>query len=471
MFFNLFLIISTVLTRFVGIRWGNGFFFHPDENNMITAISNFSSTNLNPNFFAYGQFPLYLSYFTFAQNPYGLRIWAAIFSCLTILFFYFISKKIFQKKYWIFLLLLIFNPGLIQLAHFGTTESLLIFVFTVNMYIALLLAKKNKFKYLFFAALISGIGIATKITAVIFILPLIFTIYKNLRFTIYYLILTLIFSCLFSPYSIIAYNEFLKSMSYETSVATGKIIVFYTRQFLDTIPYYFQFSKIFPYTSGIVVFILSIFGLFKLNKKFFLFLLPALIYFLYTGQLFVKWTRFMSPVFFVFPFLATLFLIKINHKIFRNILILLSILPALTFIRIYTQEDTRIHASRYFNYQKPSTIFSESGNVINIPISSNGHKIENFNFYDLDQEGDGLLYKHIQKSDYILIPSRRVFKNQNNDRFPLSKKYYSKLFSGELGFVLDKKIEIKSSLFLNSENAEETWSVFDHPIVRIYKRK
>jgi len=303
-------------------------------------------------------------------------------------------------------------------------------------------------------------------------LPILFVIYKNLRSTIYYLIFTLVFSCAFSPYSIIANSEFFGTMTYETSVATGKTLVFYTRQFLDTVPYYFQITKIFPYVSGIVVFILGLLGILKLNKKYFLFLLPALIYFLYTGQLFVKWTRFMSPVFFVFPFLATIFLIKIKSKLLCNILIFLSIIPALIFMKIYIHDDIRIVASKYINVLPPSIIFSEGGNVMNIPLGHSYHEVTNFDFYELDaKKNDKELYSYVSKSDYILVPSRRVFKNQNNSKFPLSQVYYSKLFSGDLGFKLEKTFKIKSSFLLNAENAEETWSVFDHPIIRIYEKK
>ena len=38
-------------------------------------------------------------------------------------------------------------------------------------------------------------------------------------------------------------------MIYETSVATGKNIVFYTHQFINSPPYIFQFKNIFPYVN------------------------------------------------------------------------------------------------------------------------------------------------------------------------------------------------------------------------------
>lgn len=54
-FIVLFLVI---ITRFIGLNWGNGYFFHPDENNMASAVSRLKPDNLDPDFYAYGQFPL-----------------------------------------------------------------------------------------------------------------------------------------------------------------------------------------------------------------------------------------------------------------------------------------------------------------------------------------------------------------------------------------------------------------------------
>ena len=75
------------------------------------------------------------------------------------------------------------------------------------------------------------------------------------------------------------------------------------------------------------------------------------------------------------------------------------------------------------------------------------------------------LKEHLAKADYIFVPSRRIFANLNN-RYPLLNKYYTDLFSGKLGF--EKVAEFSAGL--NDEQAEETWSVFDHPVIRIYKR-
>ena len=322
--FVFFLVLSLgVLTRFFNLNWSSNFGFHPDENNMANAVLSLNKNNLSPDFFAYGQFPLYLTYFTTPKHDFStiqltLRFWSAFFSLLSIPVFYLIGKKIFksQKIGNIFSLLIVFTPGLIQLSHFGTTESILIFVFAVNIYLSFLFYDQpQNLSLLFFTGLVSGVGIAAKISAAIFIAPICFSFLfiflknpkKILSLILKLLILftiTLSFSVLLSPYNLIDSSQFLSSMKYEIGVANGSIPVFYTRQFIGSLPYIYQFQKIFPYTNGIFVFIFSILGFcfilkswiknHKSNIYLIITLFSSLIFFIYQGQLFTKWARFMD---------------------------------------------------------------------------------------------------------------------------------------------------------------------------------
>jgi len=489
------LIFLTVFTRFYCLDWGNSFFFNPDENNMATAIFQMSPSNLNPNFFAYGQFPLFLTFFTTPIHTFfsiilTLRFWSAIFSSLSILFFYLISQKIFYSKKlnYIFTLLLIFTPGLIQSAHFGTTESILIFVFSSNIFLSLKYYQTQKKHFFLFSILVSAIGLGTKITAIFFVLPIYLCLFlfflkdkKILNFifnSFLFTFLLLLLSFLFSPFNIIKFSDFKSSMIYETSVATGKNLVFYTRQFKNSLPYIFQIKKVFPYANGIFIFIFSIIGFLiflknKVQKEIALVLIPSIIYFLYTGQLFTKWSRFMSPLFFLAPFFCLFIFQKIKNKFATLILLIIMVSPGIYFFSKYFSPDIRVNASNWIKLNIPSDSFvlSESGNVENLPLNSD-LKVNNFDFYQLDTNPSSSkeLSQYLTSADYIFIPSCRVFKNQNNTNYPISQKYYQNLFSGNLGFEEIKIISNKKDLFLNSENAEETWSVFDSPTIQIYKK-
>ena len=458
------LIFLAVFTRFIGLNWGDNYYFHPDENNMATALSELSVNNLNPHFFAYGQFPLYLGFFSlkaigltndFSNSIFILRFYSAFFSVISLYFFY----KIYPNLK--FILLLIFTPGLIQLSHFGTTESLLILTFVINLYLAKLILQKQKLNYFIYASLISGIAIATKISGAIFVIPIIFAAILSRSWLIVpFGFISLLLGILLSPYNLISYPDFISAMKYETSVATGALPVFYTTQFQNSIPYLFQIIKIFPYVNSWPVFLFGLLSLFflKIKEKKYVMVVffSCLIYFLYFGQLFVKWTRFMSPLFFVMPLLATIFL-KRYPKLFP-----LAIVAGFVFTLHYFLPDIRIQASNYLisTLPKNSTILSESGNVVNLPVLSNSFKVNNYDFYNYKSQ---TLSLSLSNADYIIVPSRRVFKNYNY-------KYYQNLLSNKLGYREIKTLSPWSDFFLNPENAEETWSVFDRPTIRLYQK-
>ena len=464
----IFLFAIAVFTRFINLNWGHGYFFHPDENNMASALSQLSWQNFNPHFFAYGQFPLYLGFFllklfwlpnNFPNSILVLRVISAICS----LAYIFILYRLYPKKN--FLLLLIFTPGLIQLAHFGTTESLLNLIFALEVLLAFRINKNpsSALNYIF-SALFLGIGLATKISAIIFVIPFLI-VNRKLIGLILVPLLSLVFAILFSPYNLLALPDFISSMKYETAVATGKLAVFYTQQFVGSAPYLFQLTKIFPYSSGVFVFILGLCGFIflKLNKKTLIVAIPCLVYFIYFGQVFTKWSRFMSPLFFVFPLLATIFISKIKNQFLNKFLLLISIVPGILFLKMYFESDIRVQASSWINQNisANSTVLSESGNVMNLPLNTNNLNVNNFDFYNYQPEG---LNNQISQSNYIFVPSRRVFKNG------FATEYYQKLFNGSLGFSEIKKFTPNYDFLLDSENAEETWSVFDHPTIRIFKK-
>jgi len=87
--------------------------------------------------------------------------------------------------------------------------------------------------------------------------------------------------------------------------------------------------------------------------------------------------------------------------------------------------------------------------------------VDNFDFYNNYQAP--ALAQSLALADYIFVPSRRVFLNY---QYP----YYQSLFNGKLGFIKLIDFTPNYSWPLISEQAEETWSVFDHPTIRIFKR-
>lgn len=586
----IFIILFFLLfyTRFVGLNWGLPYPMHPDERNMAVSLEqlkcNFKSLKecLNPHFFAYGQFPLYLGYFlirlyqfltlnigkavTFAESAISLRIISAGASVINVIVLIKLINLILLKKtnqnykyitLIISLLFFIFSPFFIQFSHFGTTESLLTLFYSMIIFFSLQLFNQLKQRTIFFLSLFSGLAIATKVSSVIFIFVPIISIILSfklkkikkiklvlcymlhvIRYTFLFLFLSAFFFLFFSPHNFLNFKEFAGSMNYESAVALGKTKVFYTRQFEYAVPILFQLTKIFPYALGWPQYILTILGFFLLSwrkKEINLLRFAFLAYFIPNALLYAKWTRFMAPIFPITSIFAVLFLILIFQKLFQKnkflifkflfifLFFVFSSLPGLAYLSIYQNPDVRFTASDwiYKNIPANSYLLFDTANVIDVPIKPpnylsaqagqspvTNHQMVSFNFYDLDEDQklQEDLKQHLVKADYIFVPSRRVFMNhtcytyQNsklqvlfivkkllNDvskctqlflKYPKTYNYYRNLFSGELGFV--KVAEFNSypkiSLFgrtlleFPDEQAEETWSVFDHPVIRIYKK-
>jgi hypothetical protein len=504
---------------------------HPDEwQNMIMAIQQMKCPSLfqiieclNPHIFVYGPFSLYVSkiiiyltrfvtknftQITISDIAMSLRVISATASIINVVVLIkiieLVSIKISNIKYQKLLIILVatFSPFFIQFSHFGTTESLLMLFYSLIIYYSLkLLTMKQRINgTMILLSLFSGLAIATKISSISFVLiPLAVIMFKIwfhpthnkiIRRLFFYgssfFSLVAIFSLVFSPHNLISYQKFMSAFRYESDVALGHFVVFYTRQFIGTIPVWFQLTKVFPYTLGWPIFILGMLGFFGLswkNKYYNLLRVAIITYFIPSAFLFTKWSRFMAPILPLILIFAVLFIqeiiIKLNQKFwipaFAGMTMLL-IYPGINYLRVYQKPDIRFQASDwiYKNIPHNAYILSETANVVDIPINNgtvkrlNNYNVIAFNFYDLDAslELQQELREHLKKANYIFVPSRRIFANHPKNQYPLLNNYYDQLFSGKLGF---QKIA-EFSVGLDDEAAEETWTVFDHPVIRIYKK-
>ncbi len=565
----LILLLSLVIyTRFVGLDWGLPYPMHPDERNMVVSILQLDCKTpvfqecYNPHFFAYGQFPLYLTFILsmlvrpllgefevlrFETVTLVLRSVSAIASLIMVLYLYRILDHLFKLtklRAVVAVLLLTFVPSFIQFSHYGTTESLLMMFVSILLYYSVRYLDHNihTAKYVRTTGILLGLAFSTKVSAgLLAAIPFFVLMYRFIeersweKIGLYWFALMKIaaFSTLFcvitSPFNIIDWEGFVHSMNYESAVGLGTYRAFYTRQFEYTIPFIFQFIKIFPYTLGWPMFVLSAAGFFLLpwNRHYNLMRFIFLVLFIPNAVMYAKWTRFIAPVFPVSVLFGTAFLYYLLQETVpfsRSLLIagtFVIILPGIAYLTIYQTPDVRFVASRWMYENIPSTtsILAETANVVDVPLpnplvepekvySTLLHPIS-FDFYELDNNQDlpDELAADIRISPYIFVPSRRIFWNHTcfvnekgiiglktydrllsgyeTDRcenlrkeYPLLNIYYEALFDGELGyeqvaeFTSYPRIEIfgRTLIEFPDEAAEETWTVFDHPVIRVYQR-
>ncbi len=541
-------------TRLVNLAWGLPFPFHPDERNMAVALQQLRCdsildlrTCLNPHFFAYGQLQIYLGYlvmwlsrvtsqlhgaFGFDEAVVALRYVSVLASIGTVYGMWLIIQLFLSRKavpagrggvvlQIMMFLMLVCSPVLIQLAHFGTTESVLMALYTWLVLLCLRLEDRRAEDDLLLVGIgfVVGAAIAVKVSSISFlILPFICiaSVAKRQKNESRYELLWQIFnewilitfvagatSLILSPHNLFSWPEFVSSMQYESAVALGAVKVFYTWTFEYTVPMIFQITSIFPYALGLPVFLLFVLGFFTLPNTWRanVLRLSVVIFFILWSFAYTKWTRFMAPLFPIMIIIAALRLHDLSRLVYDRhqhrptqiafILVIGAILlyPGLRYIQVYRQEDSRMRASRWMVNHIPSgsMIIQETANVVDLPLLPHNLNSISFNFYELDQVAyrAAELRQALSKTQFIIIPSRRLYMNYWCDRrdlrgknrqrrarcielrkrFPRLNQYYDDLFSGKLGF---RKVAEFGTL--DDERAEETWSVFDHPIIRIYKK-
>ena len=379
--FLLVLVIGGFM-RFYNLDWGSGYFFHPDERLVGTAIINldFAKGDFNPDFLNYGSLPIYLMHMLSGSSfDNGLligRLMAAVLSTLTIALVYYTvlevltffrqksspSKSVIEKNPIIENIFALgaavftaFSFGMIQGAHYTTPEIYLVFEYTLIFYLSLKLIRFGHRKYYLLLAITLAAAIATKIVSITLLPVLILAHFLyllslpdkslkqrllnkkqgNLLLT---LIVLVVLTFIFSPYYFLDFNNFTQMFTLESDLAKGLLPIFYTQQFIQTTPIIYQLSRIFPYILNWPLTILWVYalvylliilgkGIIKKNILVFPILLLLFIQALYGGVnflQFVKWTRYMLPL---SPFIiisVTLFLYysykKLNVRILRNTL-------------------------------------------------------------------------------------------------------------------------------------------------------
>lgn len=162
---------------------------------------------------------------------------------------------------------------------------------------------------------------------------------------------------------------------------------------------------------------------------------------------------------------------------------------ALAFQSIYTRENPRVEASAwlYANVPPGSSLTMEYwDDALPLPLpgaSPSQYRIIPLDLYAPDSiaKARALIYGGpgtsggLQDADYVVLSSDRIRGSVPNleAEYPVTLRYYQLLESGRLGFELAAEFTSRPSLFgvsIDDSRAEESFTVYDHPRVRIYRK-
>ncbi len=534
-FLFIFLTIYFIFFSFYNLNWGAPFYFHPDERNIASSISQLNYTsNLNPNFFAYGQLPIYTIYLvslisnfisrfsinpsvTFEQAIITGRLISALISIALVYLIYKTTIELKSKTAGIFAFILAAtSTAFLQFNHFTTFEIWLCYFYLLTTFLLARFIKTKK--YLFFAAASACFGIlcGLKLSSLAFgIIPIYSIIIRLIeikkitpglieffKLTAIFIFSSAVFYILTSPFNFLDLRQFINSMNYETGVAVGTMKVFYTGTFENQIPVIFQVQKILPFLINPLLTIISIpaaiytfyISVKKRNYQFGLFVFAFIILFVLPSFLYVKWTRYIVPAIPFLYILTSIFLTDLANNKFvvknipkiKSLLIILfatsGIIFSLSFLKtVRFDQDSRIRALNFAKIVVPdnSKILSEVYDLGIVPFNDRYHNISLFNFYDLDNGVSQiqLLPDALSESEYIILPSPRVYESRISHKtsFPNGNNFYSKLFSENSQFkkIYETPCDIFCKITYMGDpvfNSELTASVFDRPTVFIFKK-
>lgn len=544
--------IIGIATRFYNLNWGAPYFFHPDERNVASSITQLQfPRQMNPNFFAYGSLPIYTIYFTglvinnfaiifsknlpnqnnlqfqitFEQAILIMRFYSAFFSTLLIPLLYFIGKRIHSVKAGVITsFFALTSVGFLQFAHFGTFEMWSTF-FSVILLLVLVSNTKKTALQLFLSGLILGILFSIKISNLVLLaLPLLFilSLYKKMLFKktgllvkiaafiqyfLYILFLILLPSIVIffaaNPYTILDNEHFLSGISYETNVATGKLPVFYTQEYVNTVPVLFQFFRVYPFLINPLLtilffpsFLYFLWLIFKhKNNSYSLVLFMFLLIFLSQAFLFVKWIRYMVPT---LPFMYLILSIciyeiflkmkKTTIKHSMSFILFIIMFSSFSFVTAYIltvnmKPDTRITARNWMQKHLPhnakviSEVYDPGSMVFNsLPIQTTYCDLYNYEENQYICSGE-TLEKALSENDYILIPSERIMQSRllNPLKYPKGFAFYLSLLQGNATFrkIYESPCNFLCKILYGGSplySFEQTANVFDRPTIYIFEK-
>ncbi|HUT15966.1 MAG TPA: glycosyltransferase family 39 protein [Anaerolineae bacterium] len=349
--------------RIYGIDWDEGHFFHPDERKILMVVEDLAwpddwrsflsiESPLNPGFFAYGSFPLYLLRLCSAVLTHWDKKWASLhhfyllarviavmFDTVTVYATYLLARKV-RRGRWVAVLaaaFVAFSVLHIQLAHFYTVDTLVVPFLLLAVAKAVDVARSGRVRDGVLLGALFGAALATKATVLPFagvvvlawmvfawdagsaetrlVLRLRSATRQVWRLVLLTLCVTTLCFLLLEPYALIDWYHFGQGLVQEFAMSQGGEAFPYTRQYDGTVPYVYQLRQILLFTMGVPLGLLGLGGMAYLATRLLILLRRRhpgsahelvwlawpVFYMLMQGAVHVKYVRYTLPV---VPFLC-----------------------------------------------------------------------------------------------------------------------------------------------------------------------
>jgi hypothetical protein len=344
-----FVFVLALILRLYGLNWDQGNHLHPDERMISMVASGISVphlpeessflekidilfnpiSSLNPHFFAYGSFPIYLlkaasaiaskfdpNFLVYDKINLVGRFLSALFDSLTVVLVYKLSLYLFKSsKKGIFAALVYASSVLpIQLSHFYAVDTILNFFIFLTLYFSIKLYQNFNIKNATLVGIGFGLSLSTKISATVLVISLGFGLIvgtllsfkkeifgeeinfltktkkylcrlfafkfwnrnrlKKLNIILFYFCIILLAATatffVFEPFAVSDFSEFWRQINEQQLMTKNAFVFPYTLQYINTTPYLYQLKNIYLWglgtSFGLAAFVALIFGFKELIK-------------------------------------------------------------------------------------------------------------------------------------------------------------------------------------------------------------
>lgn len=493
------ILIAAAVFRFINLSWDGGHNFHPDEAlvvNGAAAIRFFS--NLNPGFHDYNGLPVYLLRLvaplssSIADMTYLGRILTAALSAATVFIVFLIGKRLWGYSVGILAAALLAPlPLAVQQAHFYTSDTFVTFFLSLLALAVVNWWQVPSRKNLLLCALWVGLAVACKNTAylLLFMPAMAVAFHKGVvrEKIIQLLVLGIgaaIAFALASPYSIIDWPGYMERARYLGLVVAGKIQFDWTVQFLGTTPLFWVKNSLYAFGPAVAIigFAATWFVAFRQQGIKRILALWTIMFIILLAGVYLKFIRYLLPLAPMFVLFAAAFIHDVHKrwpvsgKIVGISALAITWIWGVMFAGIYTVPHPVVQAADWIvsNVPAGAKLVREEGNELlrfsHAPLNAKTYNVSLIRPYALPdtQEKADAIRTQIAQADYVFIESNKVRNTVTrlNNYYPYTSDAYKQLEDGELGYEL--VAEFSSRLDLG---AEETFWVFDHPRVRVYKKE
>ncbi|GIW39925.1 MAG: hypothetical protein KatS3mg076_0502 [Candidatus Binatia bacterium] len=516
----LLLFSAALAVRLFRLDWDQYHFFHPDERAVAYAIQrlSFRPLQLNPQFFAYGSFPFYVT--KAATSLLGLldpwyrgydgtimtgRAISALWGAATCVLLALFGRRLYEPRVGLLAgFYLAFSVFHLQNSHFATNDIPLTFLVLLALYALSAAAESGSPRSFLLAGASVGLAVATKFSAMPVLLPLgvavlvrMFregTLARPLGLGAASFGVALATFALGQPYAILDYRSYVHDILEQSRMVRNAGLFPYTNQYIGTPKYLYELRELVLWGMGPCLGLAAVAGtLVRLGRRIgtgeLLLLSWVLPYFVISGSFDVKFPRYLLPI---YPFLClwaaklVVDLSRARPLLGRLVSLAVSVgtlLYAAAFLSIYTRPHTVVRASEWFyaNVPRGSKVLTQhwdEGFPMPLPGRSPSHyTIVPLPYYEPDSPSKiASIARELATADYLVFQTKRLYGavTRAPEKFPLTNNLFYELFAGDLGYVLVREFASRPGLFgieLPSELADESFSVYDHPKVLVFKNE